>query len=202
MNNKSLFVASIVFCLMLSLDVLAADNRNRPYVADAPLSEQLDFVIGQSSRWETYRVVPETWLNQLRKHTLDSISGLKTEISNLQSMVLKKESDISSLNNQIDEVRLNYEKAVKERDSFSFMGILMRKGLFVSLAIFMLVVMGTIVAITFLLFQKANMQTAKLKKELADTMSSYEAYRQDARRKQETLVIQHHKEIQRLKGLS
>ena len=43
---------------------------------------------------------------------------------------------------------------------------------------------------------------AKLKKELADTMNNFEAYRQDARRKQENLVIQHHKEIQRLKGLS
>lgn len=202
MNNKSLFVATLFFVLLLSLDVHAADNRNRPYVNEAPLNEQLDFVIGQSSKWETYRVVPETWLNQLRKHTLDSISVLKKEISNLQSIVLNKESDITSLNIQVDEVKLNYEKAVKERDSFSFMGILMRKGLFVSLAIFLLVVMGTIVAITFLLFQKANMQTAKLKKELSDTMSSYEEYRQDARRKQENLVIQHHKEIQKLKGLS
>ena len=202
MKSKIFLFAFLAAIMLATPRVKASDNRNRPYITDATVSEQLDFVIGQSSRWETYRVIPETWLNQLRAQTLDTLSLLKTDMKALQNTIKDKDAHIANLTNQIKEIESDYELAVAQRDSFSFMGMLMRKGLFVSFTIFLLIVMGTMVAITFLLFQRANLHTRKLNKDLTDTMNNFEEYRQEARRKQENLVIQHHKEIQKLKGLS
>jgi hypothetical protein len=41
----------------------------------------------------------------------------------------------------------------------------------------------------------------KNKEELSKITDEFEKYRQEARLKQEQLVIQHHKEIQKLKGI-
>jgi predicted Holliday junction resolvase-like endonuclease len=75
----------------------------------------------------------------------------------------------------------------------------MAKGVFLSIVIFIFIILIAATALAILVLQRNNLSTSKIRKELEKTREEFEEHRQRARQKYEALVVQHHKELQRLK---
>lgn len=132
--------------------------------------------------------------------TLDSFSNLQRQLVNMQLEMNAKDSEIVAMSNDLEAARADYKDAVDARDSINLLGMHFRKGFFVSIVIFLVIVMGTLIAGLVLFLQRANLKVREANDKMDEAITKFEEFRQETRRRQETMVIQHHKEIQRLKG--
>jgi predicted PurR-regulated permease PerM len=174
-------------------------NAQKPYISDASIEEQLEFVESEASSWQQYVMIFDTWFSRLKTNINDTIKDKNSTISRLESTIVSKDSTITALNNQLEKSNKELQQTISEKDAFSFLGMNMAKSLFISIVIFIFFVLLTITGMAAFMLQRSNMSARRIKKELEKTKNEFEDHRQRSRQKYEALVIQHHKEIQKLK---
>ena len=204
LSFKYRFVVSLLLSACLSAGNFQSANaqepKNQAYVNNATVEDQFIQVIEKSSKWETYKVVQETWLTNLRRNTLDSINSSKLEILNQKALVAEKERTVDTLQTALKETQEELVIAINNKNSFSVLGINTSKGFFLSITWIIILSLGVFSIVTLGLYRKSFAVIQKTKEELEKTVMELEDYRQETRKKQEQMVIQHHKEMQKLKG--
>lgn len=195
----------IISSLMLIIGVVsfskitAQESTNKVYPKQATIEEQLNHVIEKSSRWENYKMVTDTWLTNLRRNTLDSINLLKATIDDRNSIITQRDTTIKKLETNLEATNQLLLKATKEKNSFTIIGIVISKPLFLTLTWTIIIALSIIsfMAITF--YKRSHFIIKKTKEEHSKTLQDFDDYRQESRKKYEQLVVQHHKEMQKLK---
>lgn len=176
-------------------------SAQKTYDNNASIEQQFEFVEEEGSRWQNYVMIIDRSFNQLKGNVLKTIKDKDATISRLETTIVSKDSLISSLEKTLADTDKELQTTLAEKNSFSFMGMAMSKNLFLSIVIFVFIVLLAIIGFTTILIQRNLSTIAKTRKELETTKAEFEDHRQRSRQKYETLVIQHHKEIQKLKGL-
>ena len=135
----------------------------------------------------------------MKGNVLDSLNGTKLEIANLNSNLIERNFQIETLNSDLARTKNERDEAIRNKDSMSFIGIQMNKGVYNSVMWF--VVLGLIVVsvVLFLLFKRAHIVTTQVKNELATMQADFEAHKNNSREKYEKLVVSHHNEIMKMK---
>lgn len=202
---KSASRTSFILLLMIVLNVavnpvIQGQENKKAYINNATIEEQFNHVIDKSSKWENYKVVTEGWLNTLRKNALDSLNTAKTEIENQKSLVSEKLLTIKTLETTLEETQEALNTAIKDKNSFPIFGLAISKGLFLTTTWLIIICLAAFSVITLGLYKKSFSVIKKTKEELEKNTIQMESYRQETRKKHEQLVMQHHKEIQKLKG--
>ncbi len=200
MKQRLRLFTFIILCCFATI-IYSQENRNKPYITNASIEEQFNYVIDESSRWEVYKMVLERWINQLRTNTSDTINSKNLQISNLKDSIQIQKLNIASLEAQMNLISQQLDNTVKEKNSFEFFGISLQKRFFLSVVIFLIIGSISIIGFISFLYQKNLTATKKSKDELAELKEDFENYRQKTRKKQEDLVIKHHREIQKIKGM-
>lgn len=199
--SRTSFVLLLMIILNLAVNPIIQGQENKKvYINDATIEEQFNYVIEKSSIWENYKVITESWINTLRKNTLDSLNTAKTEIENQRSLVSEKLLTIKTLETTLEETREALTTAKKEKNSFPIFGLAISKGLFLTTTWLIIIGLATLSVIALGLYKKSFSVIQKTKEELEKSTIEMENYRQETRKKHEQLVMQHHKEIQKLKG--
>lgn len=165
------------------------------------ISEQWEFIKQKSSRWENYSMIQDPWLNNIKSSVLDSLDNKNKMIAELNSTINKINIEKEELTQKAENIKQELEKTRTEKNNFEILNISMNKSVFVSIISFTFLGLLIFTAFSFLLFKRENMNMSKCKKENEQLKQEFEDYRQESRIKQEQLVIQHHKEIQKLKGM-
>ncbi len=165
------------------------------------ISEQWEFIKQKSSRWENYSMIQDPWLNNIKSSVLDSLDNKNKIIAELNSTINKINIEKEELTQKAENIKQELEKTKTEKNNFEILNISMNKSVFVSIISFTFLGLLIFTAFSFLLFKRENMNMSKCKKENEQLKQEFEDYRQETRIKQEQLVIQHHKEIQKLKGM-
>lgn len=196
--NKSK-MRTIIISVLVLLCITDISKAQKPYIKDATVEEQLEFVEKEASKWQNYIMVFDTWFRQLKNNVNNTISEKNEVISRLETTIVSKDSTITELNRQLELTASDLKETLKEKNSFSFLGISMAKGVFLSIVIFIFIILIAATALAILVLQRNNLSTSKIRKELEKTREEFEEHRQRARQKYEALVVQHHKELQRLK---
>lgn len=205
--NKSIGTSfKIISTLMLIIGVVsfskitAQESANKVYPKQATIEEQFHHVIEKSSKWENYKMVTDTWLTSLRRNTLDSINLLKTNIAEKNTIIAQKDTTIKKLEANLEATNQSLLKATKEKNSFSIIGIVISKPLFLTLTWFIIIALSVISFVAISFYKRSHFIIKKIKDEQMKTLQDFDDYRQDSRKKYEQLVVQHHKEMQKLKG--
>jgi len=186
----------IAFVLLFSHISIFAQKE---YISDASIEEQLEFVEEKASSWQQYIMIFDTWFQQLKTNINTTITEKNSTISRLEKTIVSKDSTITALNNQITKLNKNLQKTIEEKNDFAFLGMNLPKSVFISMVIFIFFILLALTAIAIFTLQRSNSASKKLKTEFEKTKTEFEEYRQQSRLKHEALVIQHHKEIQKLK---
>jgi septal ring factor EnvC (AmiA/AmiB activator) len=192
---------SRIALLITAIMTVVTIEAQKPMIQGESLESQFEYVKTQSSRWENYTMVPDPLFEQLKKCTSDTLSAKHNEIDSLNQTIAQKNADLAVIKNKLTDVQENFQQTQEERNSFTVFGINMSKGGFLSVTGFIFIGLLVVAAAAALLFQKENMAAKKIKKDQEQLKQEFEDYRQESRKKQEQLVIQHHKEIQKLKGM-
>lgn len=189
----------IIFAALVLLIANGTINAQKPYISDASIEEQLEFVEDEASSWNQYVMIFDTWFARLKANINDTIKTKNNTISRLESTIVSKDSAITALNNQLDKTNKELQQTISEKNAFTFLGMNMQKSLFISIAIFIFFVLLAVAGMAVFVLQRSNMTSRRIKKELDKMRIEFEDHRQRSRQKYEALVVQHHKEIQKLK---
>ena len=192
-------------CIVLILMALSINfftlGQEKEYFKEGTIEEQIDYVIEKSSTWENFKVVAKGWMTNLKKNTLDSLNAAKNDIYIQKKIVIEKEAEITNLREILQETQEKLDIAQKEKDTITFLGKNITKNIFLTTVIIIFITLIALMIIIFGLYNRNNKNIRKTLDEFEAVNKEYENYRQESRKKHEQLVIQHHKEIQRLRGL-
>ncbi|MBQ4914883.1 tRNA (guanine-N1)-methyltransferase [Maribacter sp. MMG018] len=180
-----------------------AENEEKLSLDEGPISGQFDYVSKKSGNYRAdgirYEVVKESNLYKLRKNVLDSIAGFNKKISELKNTISEHETTITSLNKKLDETTTNLTAVTEEKDSMSFLGMLVSKATYN-------IILWTIIAGLFLLlgifiykFRNSNILTQEAKQNLSELEKEYEDHRRRALEREQKISRQLQDELNKQK---
>ncbi len=197
---KFISILMLIIGVVSFSKITAQESANKVYPKQATIEEQLNHVIDKSSKWENYKMVTDTWLTSLRRNTIDSINLLKNTITEKNTVITQKDTTIKKLETNLEATNQSLLKATKERNSFAVFGIIISKSLFLTLTWTIIIALSVISFVAISFYKRSHLIIKKTKEEYAKALQDFDDYRQDSRKKYEQLVVQHHKEMQKLKG--
>ena len=191
----------IVLALMLLSISYTVSAQEKEYLKDGTIEEQINHLTSRSTSWENHKVVLNSWLSNLKKNVLDTLNFAMTEIEQQRGLLTEKEAEVANLKESLQKTTDELNLVQKEKDTFDFIGLKLSKGVFVTTVIILIVILIAAAAGVLWLYKKSFDTIRKTREELETINTEFENYRQESRKKHEQLVVQHHREIQKLKGL-
>jgi preprotein translocase subunit SecF len=194
-----IFLAIFIFCLTGVNDI--HPQTITPEILDtATLQQQMDYLKDRTNIYNGYRAVRDDIFLKMQKNALDSLSAAKREISQLKTSLENTGSDMALLERSLQQMSEERDSAIKNKNSLSFLGIQMNKALYNSIMWVIVLGLAALLIILFLLYKRSFSVTRQIRKDLEETREEFETYRQQSRERYEKLVVQHHKEVLKLKG--
>ena len=197
---KKIVISSFLMIFAFHISSFAQEDR-KVYLSDGTIEEQLEHVIGKSSNWDAYKLILNDWVTKLRRNVVDSLNASKNEIAAQKELVSSRNNEIAELQSTLQKTRDELNLVQKEKDSITLLGVNISKGIFLSVTIIIVIGLAAFGVMAFGLYKRSFGVVNKTQAELDKITQEFETHRQEARKKQEQLVVQHHKEIQRLKGI-
>lgn len=189
MRTSTLLCSLLLLCYFVSLN-LYAQAGNPAQAGEKSLEIQLDEMVENSNRFQTFRVVPYEWLMSFKGNLVDSVASSLEMESQLKAEISTQTATIKSQAEAIAAKDADIEKLAAQKDGFSLLGTQMSK------ATYNVIVWGLIAALLAgMLFFMArgryavtNSQTleadnAKLTEELEQSRKQRLKVEQDLRRK-------------------
>ncbi len=187
--------------LFISMNQVVDAQSGASAVLDSALLEaQLDYIHENTRVYNDYRAIRDDIFLKLRRNVKDTLNATKLEVEELNSRLSERNFEIETLNTNFTRTNNEKEEAIKNRDSLSFLGIQMKKGLYNVIIWLVILGLAALTVFVLLLFRRSNQVTKKVKKELQTIQEEFDLYRKSSREKYEKLVVSHHSEIMRLKN--
>lgn len=171
-------------CLFSVLILSGQENINQEVskidLNNGTVEERIDYLISSSNNYQDYKVVKKTSLNAIKKTIIDTIKGLEDSLAKSNKTIESKSKEITTLQTNLKNTNENLEKVTNEKDSFSFLGVLIGKELYsmllwgaiAALLIFLFIIYG--------MFKRANAITSKTKKDFDEIEEEFENFRKSS----------------------
>ncbi len=166
----------------------------------ATLKNQINYIQKKTRIYNNFRAVREDIFQKLKTNALDSLSGAKLTIAELNRQQQKLNREIDSLKTILTKTKNDLEEVTRTKNSLVILGIRMNK---ISYNILMWGIIAGLVAlliILLLMYKRDRIVTIQLKKDLNELKDEFGSYRKNTRERIEKMTISHYKEIQKLKG--
>ncbi len=204
MNKTSNLLRNLVIVLTLICTTyghLSAQENESKGLNGGTLDSQFNYIIDKSSTYQEYKVIKKTSINKVKNNTLDSIASLKEKIGELETNDEKLKNDINSVKTELQDTEGKLAKAIDERDSFSFLGLLISKGTYNTIVWVLIFVLLLGIFIMFTLYKRSHVTTVKTKEALNEKQEEFDAHRKWALEREQTLARELNKIKQKYKGL-
>jgi len=170
-------------------------------VLDSALLEaQLDYIHENTRVYNNFRAIRDDIFLKLKRNVRDTLNATKLEVEELNSRLTERNFHIETLTTDLTRTKNEKDEAIRNRDSLSFFGIQMSKGLYKSIMWFIVLGLAALAVMMVVLFRRSHQVTKQVKEELQASLNEFEEYRKNSREKYEKLVVSHHNEIRRLKN--
>ncbi|TMM53632.1 tRNA (guanine-N1)-methyltransferase [Maribacter algarum] len=202
---KSFRILIIIIFTFTIGSMAAQETATQPELSldKGPITNQFEFIYKKSGNYRSegkkYEVVRTISLDKLRQNVLDSIKGFNQRIAGLNATISEHESTISSLNGKLEETTNNLVGVTEEKDSMSFLGILVSKATYNT--ILWSVIFGLLGLMLFFMykFRRSNILTQEAKTSLSEVEEEYEDHRRRALEREQKISRQLQDEINKYK---
>ncbi len=168
-----------------------------------PIKSQFEYLFTKSGNYRAdgikYEVVREGNLYKLRQNVLDSINESNKKTLELKAAISENQATISSLNKKLDETSKSLSTVTEQKDSMSFLGILVSKGMY---NLILWTIIGSLLVLLALFvyrFRKGNILTQEAKAALSELELEYEEHRRRALEREQKISRQLQDEINKHK---
>ena len=167
------------------------------------INSQFEFIYKRSGNYRAdgkrYEVVRTLNLDKLRQNVLDTINAANTKAAQLNATIAGHESTITSLNKKLEDTTNNLTTVTEEKDSMSFLGILVSKATYnVILWTIIAGLLGLLLLFIYK-FRRSNILTQIAKSNLSELETEYEDHRRRALEREQRISRQLQDEINRYK---
>ncbi|WP_340063433.1 tRNA (guanine-N1)-methyltransferase [Ascidiimonas aurantiaca] len=163
------------------------------------IDSQFEFLLKKSYNHKEYEVIKASWMARVRKNVSDTLLKSKALVSQLQTQIDNQQKEIGSLKTQLAEINGNLEQVNKEKESISFLGSLINKGVYKA------VMWGLVIALFLLFisfvykFRNSNIVTREARANLSDLEEEFEQHRRRALEREQKLSRQLQDELNKQK---
>ncbi len=167
------------------------------------IDSQFEYIYKKSGNYRAdgkkYEVVRTISLDKLRRNVLDSLSEFNKKAVELKTTISGHESTIASLNKKLEETTNNLTSVTEEKDSMSFLGMLVSKITYNT--ILWTIVAGLLGLFLFFVykFRRSNILTQEAKTSLTEVEEEYEDHRRRALEREQKISRQLQDEINKYK---
>jgi hypothetical protein len=198
-----LFIAMAMLTFNLQYAQDQDSEEDKLSLDDGPISSQFDYVAKKSGNYHAqgirYEVVKESYLFKLRKNVLDSIGAANKKEAELNATITDHEATITSLNQKLQETTNNLTAVTEEKDSMSFLGILVSKVTY-NLILWTIITGLLLLLLLFVYkFRKSNILTQEAKTNLSELEVEYEEHRRNALEREQKISRRLQDEINKYK---
>ncbi len=197
-----LIIISVLATSVLS--VQAQDETQSDLSLDkGRIDNQFEYIYKKSGNYRAdgkkYEVVRTISLDKLRQNVLDTLSGYNKRATELKTTISGHEATISSLNKKLAETTNNLTSVTEEKDSMSFLGMLVSKITYNT--ILWTIIAGLLGLFLFFVykFRRSNILTQEAKTSLNETEEEYEDHRRRALEREQKISRQLQDEINKYK---
>ena len=151
------------------------------------VDSQFEYVIKKSNNYQQYEVIPKEWMQQLRSQVADTLTGMRSEKSELKQELNRRASKIKELTNQLASTQDSLQNSRAAQDEMTLLGAAMTKGNY-------RLVMWSVIGILFLLllifiirFRQSNVITVRSKENLANLQEEFDQHRKRSLEREQKL---------------
>jgi preprotein translocase subunit SecF len=201
-NRKAILLIQILLTFIISsAGNLVFPQGEMPEILETgTIREQYDYLEERTRIYENYRAIREDMFQQIQSNSIDSLAAEKNSVRQLQGQLQDQENLVESLQEELQGTNARLDEAIRNRDSFNFLGISILKTLYNTILWAIIAGLGFIAVVVFLSNKRLISISRNSRKDLEEIKEEYEAYRRKMLRKQEELVVKHHNELRKLKG--
>lgn len=141
------------------------------------IETQFSDLIEKSNTYQTYKVIKISELGVLQRNIRDSISTLKSTITESENIISDQNSKIDSITHQIEGLHTELEQTQKKVENISLLGIPTQKSSYNFIMWSIIIALLVVSSILFISFKKRHNDTKDAREKLAETESELESLR-------------------------
>ena len=194
----------VISALALNLHNANAQEETQELSLDkGPITTQFEYIIKKSGNYRSegkkYEVVRVPSLNKLRQNVLDSLKVYAVKESELKATISGHETTIADLNKKLGETTKSLAGVTEEKDSMSFLGMLVSKGTYNT--ILWTIIAGLLGLLIFFIykFRRSNILTQEAKISLSEVEEEYVDHRRRALEREQKISRQLQDKINKYK---
>ncbi len=200
---KTILIVLTLIAFNLSNAQAQEESTQELSLDKGPIDSQFDFIYKKSGNYRAdgkrYEVVRIISLDKLRKNVLDSLNAASKKAAELNATISGHEATIESLNKKLAETTNNLASVTEEKDSMSFLGILVSKGTYNFILWTIIVGLLLLLLLFVYKFRRSNTLTQMAKTALSEVEVEYEEHRRRALEREQKISRQLQDEINKYK---
>jgi predicted PurR-regulated permease PerM len=161
---------------------------NKKFIDTGSVKNQFNYLINKSNRYQNYKVVQYNWLQKLKRNVEDSLVKSQKEIVLNYQIINKQKATIDSLQASIKSSNRNIETLTNEKQSISFLGMLIKKATFKSILFFIIIALTLLLAFFISKFKQSNSITQHTKEALKELEDEYNEHRTKALEREQKVM--------------
>ena len=177
-RTLSIVIALFTFNVQLAQENAEQDNLS---LDKGTINSQFEYIYKKSGNYRAdgkrYEVVRTLNLDKLKQNVLDTINAANKKAAELKSTIAGHEATISSLNKKLEDTTNSLVAVTEEKDSMSFLGILVSKITYNSILWTIIAALLGLFLFFVYKFRRSNILTQIAKSNLAELETEYEDHR-------------------------
>jgi hypothetical protein len=161
---------------------------NKKFIDTGSVKNQFNYLINKSNRYQNYKVVQYNWLQKLKRNVEDSLVKSQKEIVLNYQIINKQKATIDSLQASIKNSNKNIETLTNQKQSISFLGMLIKKATFKSILFFIIIALTLLLAFFISKFKQSNSITQHTKEALKELEDEYNEHRTKALEREQKVM--------------
>ena len=137
-------------------------------------------LIDRSGAWQNFKMLDRGKLAAFQRSMTDSINGVRSQLVAEKQKVKENEATIKELNDKITEIQAALDQTKDQKDSVSFFGALVSKGLYNTIMWGVVLALASLLVLYIYKFSNGNVVTKKSINDLNELQEEYENYRKAA----------------------
>lgn len=137
-------------------------------------------LIDRSGAWQNFKMLDRGKLAAFQRSMTDSINGVRLQLVAEKQKVKENEATIKELNDKITEIQAALDQTKDQKDSVSFFGALVSKGLYNTIMWGIVLALASLLVLYIYKFSNGNVVTKKSINDLNELQEEYENYRKAA----------------------
>ena len=178
-------------------------ETEEPSLDSGNIDSQFEFVYKKSGNYRAegrrYEVVRTINLDKLRQNVRDTLEAFNKNKAELKGIIAGNEASIASLNEKLEQTTANLNKVTEEKDSMSFLGLMVSKGSYNLIMWTMITVLFLLLLLFIYRFRNSNYLTQEAKVRLSELEQEYEDHRRRALEREQKISRQLQDEILKYK---